>query len=252
MAAKQKTHSGRNPGKRLSTTSIKKVYTLHFEPTRGEDKPPRLPQYDPIKLNKFLLAKTGKTALTDDSDVTMDLLELIAAQQVELLQALGLDAANPDYAQAFLNLARIHHGVGVIQVERARVPNKNALKWTREQDDALLKAVDVRFQAGMRITSALKQIASDETVWRKLPCTDKPHSERPPAILRAQNYRRRLALVKKRNAAERMQSEIIKDLAKIESPRKSQTTRINRERRLRIGIGKNQVAEILISSKFPA
>jgi hypothetical protein len=193
-----------------------------------------------------LLAKTGRTTLSDSSDVTIELLELIASQQGKLLQTLGFDAANPDYAQAFLALARIHHGVGVIQVESKRASNKNAEKWTKEQDDALLQAVDVRRQVGMTITDAVRQIASDKTVWQKFPGTDKTDSGKLPAILRAQNYRRRLSLIKKRNAAERMQSEIVKDLAKTDWTKLS-TTRIYRQR-----IGKNQVAKITLSSKFPA
>ncbi len=246
MSAKQKTRSNRTPRKRLSAPSIQKVYALHLEPSRGKEKTPLLRRFAPIKLRKVMVEKTGRSALTGSSDVTIELLELINEQQNAILLALGLDAANPDYAQAFLALARIHHGVGVIQIESKRAPNKNAQKWTREQDDALLKAVDVRVQAGMKITSALKQIASDESVWRKFPCSH--NSERPPATLRAQNYKRRLALVKKRNSAEKMQSEVIKDLAKIESrPMKFHTTSKFRER-----IGKNQVAKITLSSKFPA
>jgi hypothetical protein len=193
-----------------------------------------------------MVEKTGRSALTGSSDVTIELLELINEQQNAILLALGLDAANPDYAQAFLALARIHHGVGVIQIESKRAPNKNAQKWTREQDDALLKAVDVRVQAGMKITDAVQEIASDETIWQKFPVTDKTDSGKLPARLRAQNYRRRLALIKKRNAAERMQSEIVKDLAKTD------WTRLNTTRAYRQRIGKNQVAKITLSSKFPA
>ncbi|EAQ35020.1 hypothetical protein NB311A_14030 [Nitrobacter sp. Nb-311A] len=246
MPAKQKTHSRRAPRKRLSIPSIQKVYALHLEPSQGEGETSRLPPFAPVKLSKVLLAKTGRTTLGDSSDVTIDLLELIAAQQDKLLQALGFDSANPDYAQAFLALARIHHGVGVIQVESKRASNKNAKKWTKEQDDALLQAVDVRQQAGMKITDAVQQIASDETIWQKFPVTDKTDSGKLPARLRAQNYRRRLALIKKRNAAERMQSEIVKDLAKTD------WTKLNTTRAYRQRIGKNQVAKITLSSKFPA
>lgn len=202
--------------------------TLHVVPTREDSEDAhRLPQFAPVKLNKFLQEKTGKTTLASVSGVTEDLLKLVAAQQIELLQALGLDAAKPDYAQAFLELAKIHHGMGVIKVEMARGSNKNAEKWSREQDDDLLKAVIARQQRGMTIGSALNGIANDEAIWKKFPQIKNSRSDKPPASLRAQNFRRRLGFIKKRNEIEAAQSQVIDRLTEIEAlqpkPRRSQS-----------------------------
>jgi hypothetical protein len=218
MPAKQKKRSNRKPRKNTSAASLQFVFTFYVEPSRGENAPTLLPQFKSIKLKKLLREKTGSTGLRSSSEITMELFEKIAAQQADLLTALGLDAAHPDYAQAFLKLARIHHGVGYIQLELARRPNKNAEKWSREQDDALLNAVDTRQQSGMTITAAIGEIAHDENIWSKFPSVTNSRSQKSPVFLRIQNYRRRLGIVRKRNAVEARQNEILDRLSKRGNP----------------------------------
>lgn len=216
MHAKQTNRRKCGPPKTPLSRSVQMIYTFYVVPSRGDnEKAPCLPKFHPIKLNKLLLGKTGKTDLAGVSSVTVDLLELVAVQQFELLQALGIDAAKPDYAKAFLELAKIHHGMGVIKVEMARGSNKNAEKWSKEQDDDLLKAVIARQQRGMTIASALNGIASDEAIWKKFPSVKNSRSDKTPALLRAQNYRKRLGFIRKRNEIEAAQSEIIDRLTEI-------------------------------------
>ncbi|QDM18200.1 hypothetical protein [Tardiphaga sp. vice278] len=218
MHAKQAKRPERGPPKRSLSRSKFLAFALHIVPTREDsEEAPRLPKFAPVKLNKFLLEKTGKTAQAGVSGVTEDLFEHVATQQVELLQALGLDVEQPDYAQAFLELAKIHHGMGVIMVETARGSNKNAKKWSKEQDDDLLKAVITRRQRGMTIASALNEMVNDEAIWQKFPPIKDSRSDKPPALLRAQNYRRRLVFIKRRNEIEAAQSEIIDRLAEIKA-----------------------------------
>ncbi len=219
MHAKQTKRSGRSSRKRASATSYELVYTVHVQPKRGGgDAAPNLPRSKPIKLSKLMKEKTGSSTIRASQEVTLAILNRIQAQQADLLTALGLDAAKPDYAQAFLELARIHHGVGVVLVENARSPNKNAEKWTSEQDEALVKAVHERRRGGMTITSALNEIANDEGLWRQFPIDTSSRSEKSAASLRAQTLKKRLEIIRLR-AAESSQRELLARLGEIGSRR---------------------------------
>ncbi len=209
MRAKQSKRSSRRSRKRASSYQL--VYTIHIEPKRGEAKVPNLPKSQPIKLNKLLKEKTGSTFIRGDKEVFFEIFDRIQAQQAELLTALRLDSAKPDYAQAFLELARIHHGVGVILVENARPSNKNAGKWTDEQDQALVKALHQRRRSGMTITAALREIANEEGIWRKFPLDKSSRSEKPAASLRAQTLKKRLEIVRLR-AAESSLRELLAEI----------------------------------------
>jgi hypothetical protein len=213
MHAKQIKRSNRNPLKRSVIPSIKKVYTFYVEPTRGErEEPPRLPKFKPIKLSEVLRTKTGKSALNINSDVTIELILRVDEQQVKLLRALDLDENNPDWAQAFLQLAKIHHGVGIVHVEKARAPNKHAVKWTNEQDNALFAAINPRLQKGKTATAAFKEIAGDKAIWEQFPTVKNSRSQKSPAALRVQTYRKRWGLVKKTRLLDSVQSAILDGL----------------------------------------
>jgi len=129
--------------------STTRVYQLSVKLTRGvKEETPRLPKFKPIKLSKVLRTTTGTSTRKITSDVTFELLRRVDAQQTELIKALELNPNNLDWAEAFVLLARIHHGVGVVHIEKARAPNKHAAKWTRDQDDILLAAIDARLEKG--------------------------------------------------------------------------------------------------------
>src|SRR5690606_3013216 len=163
--------------------SITKIYKFTVQPTRGEkEQTAPLPKFKPIKLSEILRTTTGKSNLNITSDVMAELIERIHAQQVELLRGLDIDEENPDWADAFLQLACVHHGMGVIHVDKARPPNKHAAKWTREQDQALLAEMNARLESGKTATAALKEIASDKSIWRQFPNAKNFRSDKPPAF----------------------------------------------------------------------
>jgi hypothetical protein len=196
--------------------STKKVYRFSVEPTRGEkEETPRLPKFKPIKLSEVLRTKTGKSALNINSDLMTELILRVDAQQVELFRALGLDADDPDWAEAFLELAKIHHGVGIIHVEKARAPNKHAAKWSREQEQFLLESVNARLERGLTVTAALKKIASDKAICLQLPRgpAEDQLSEKSIVSRRIKNFRKRLELIKKRVDLENIHKQIFDNLA---------------------------------------
>lgn len=194
-------------------TSMRRTIKLSIEPTRGttEEAPP-LPQFKPMKLTEVLRTTTGKSTQTISSEVTLELIRRVNAQQLELLRALGLDPENPDWCDAFAQLAYIHHGVGVIHVDKARAPNKSAAKWTREQDNALLAAMDAKLENGMTATAALNEIATDDAIWKQFPQTENSRSDKSPVSRRAQNYRKRLGLIKKRDLLENIEDDLVESL----------------------------------------
>jgi hypothetical protein len=186
---------------------------VSVEPTRGTTKrAPPLPKFKPIKLSEVLRTATGKSTQTISSDATLEIIRRIDEQQADLLRALGLNPENPDWSDAFAQLAYIHHGVGAIHVDKARPPNKHAAKWTREQDCALLAAIDARLESGMTATAALNEMATDDAIWKQFPHTENSRSDNSPVSRRAQNYRKRLALIKKRDLLENIQDNIVESL----------------------------------------
>lgn len=214
MHAKQTKRNNRNPSKRAILPSAQRVYKFHFEPTRGAtEERPRLPNFKPIKLSEVLRTKTGKSALNISSDVTIELILRVDAQQEKLLRALGLDGDNPDWAEAFIELAKIHHGVGIIHVGKRRGPNKHAVKWSPKQDHVLLDSVNARLEHGMTVTAALKEIASDKAIWERLPLVKNSRSENAPAFRRVQNFRKRFGSIKKRIDLENIHNQIFESLA---------------------------------------
>jgi hypothetical protein len=199
--------------------SIKRVYQLSVKLTRGEkEETPQLPKCKPIKLSEVLRATTGASARKITSDVTLELLRRIDAQQTELLEALELDPNNPDWAEAFVLLAYIHHGVGVIHIEKARAPNKHAAKWTHEQDNALLAAIDAGLNKGKTATAALKEIAGDKAIWEQFPRANNSHSQKSPAARRVQTYRKRWGLIRKMRLTDAVQTAILAGLTKPVGP----------------------------------
>lgn len=210
---KQSKRPKANKRKRSSAAPYQLVYTAYLEPSRGQAEKRILPHFKPMKMMKILREKTGGNAIVASAEVTNEIFDRIQAQQVELLQALGLDATKPDYAQAFLELARAHHGVGTVEVESARAPNKNAAKWTARQDEALLEAVRVRQKRGMKVTAAVREIANDEKIWSRFPPKDSVRKGKPAGLLREQNFRRRIAFLRKRSAEQIALAEVLDGLA---------------------------------------
>jgi hypothetical protein len=189
---------------------IKRVYQLSVELTRGEkEETPGLPKFKPIKLSEVLRTTAGTSTRKITSDVTLELLRRVDEQQTELIKALELNPNNPDWAKAFVLLARIHHGVGVIHVDKARAPNKHAAKWTRDQDDNLLAAIDARLGKGMTATAALREIAGDEAIWNQFPQVRTSLSPKLAAARRVKTYGKRIQLIRKARLLDSVKSEII-------------------------------------------
>jgi hypothetical protein len=159
-------------------------------------------------LSEVLRTTTVTSTRKITSDVTFELFRRVEAQQNKLIEALELDPNDPDWAEAFVLLACIHHGVGVVHIEKARAPNKNATKWTRDQDDVLLAAIDARLEKRMTATAALKEIASDEAIWKQFPEARNSRSQKSPAALRVQTYRKRWGLARKTGLLDSVQSAI--------------------------------------------
>lgn len=210
----------RNSRKRSLASSSQKICTVYVEPTRGKREKPCLPQFAPIKL-KEIQRETGRASIDNNPEIIKTIARRLDMQQTDLLRALGLDAARPDYVKAFLELAKIHHGMGILLVERARPSNSHAAKWSREQDAILKSNVAVRRRRGMTATAALRDIANDKRLYSQLPVAKHSRSEKPAAIRREENYKKRLAFILRRDVAENEQSKIIEGLArsKIVSPR---------------------------------
>lgn len=193
--------------------SRERVYRLSVQLARSEkDETRRLPTFKPIKLSEVLRTIKGASSRKITTDVTLELIRRIDAQQAKLLQALDLDPNNPDWAEAFVSLAGIHHGVGVIQIEKARAPNKHATKWAPGQDNTLLAAMNARLDKGMTATAALKEIATDKTMWQQFPRVENSRSQKPPAFRRMQTYRKRWGLIKKVRLLDSIQSAMLDGL----------------------------------------
>jgi hypothetical protein len=201
--------------------SIERVCQFSVELTRGEkEETPRLPKFRPIKLSEVLRTTTGASARKITSDVTLELIRRVDAQQTELFKALELDPNNPDWADAFLLLASIHHGVGVIHVEKTRAPNRHAAKWTREQDNALLAAINARLEKGKTATAAFKEIAGDKAIWEQFPRVKNSRSQKSPVARRVQTYRKRWGLIRKMRLFDSVQSAILGGLTQSVGPTK--------------------------------
>lgn len=232
MALKLTVMNKRNSRKRSLARSPRREYTVYVEP-RGKGERPYLPQFEPINL-KQIQRETGRITVNNEQEIIRTILLRLDMQQTELLRALGLDTARPDYVQAFLELAKIHHGMGILLVERARASNNHAAKWSREQDAILKSNVAVRRQCGMTATEALRDIAKDKDLYLLLPVAKHSRSEKPAAIRREQKYKKRLAFILKRDAAENEQSKIIEGLAKVKgrqlTPRKRNPTDLGKSR----------------------
>jgi hypothetical protein len=195
--------------------SVLKSYSFSLQPTRGEkEETPRLPKFKPIKQSELLRTTTGGSRRQMTTEEMVELLRRVDAQQTELLKALGIDPNNPDWAaDAFVLLARIHHGVGVIHIDKARAPNKHAAKWTLEHDKILLAAMRARLGQGKTATAALKEIAGDKSIWQQLPQVKNSYSQKSPTARRVETYRKRWGLISKIRVLDSVQSAILDGLA---------------------------------------
>lgn len=141
----------------------------------------QLPQFKPIIVETDIEGQVAKRIRPE-----------ICAQRDGLLTALGIDPRLPDaFERGFTRLAHLHHGVGAIAVRDFRPPNRNAAKWSYEQDDLLVDTVKELQGKGHTKDKALRMIAADKKFAKNL-----PHPSGPQRTVETQE--RRYAQYKKR------------------------------------------------------
>jgi hypothetical protein len=131
----------------------------------------RLSQFEAHKLADILQEAEATSGQKDfNVDAILNLRRRNDRQLEQLLQELHVDPADPDaWQKAFFLLAAIHHGVGGLSMTRKRQKNKNAAKWTPEQDLIFYQMMQVLLLDGRSERDAVRTIATEKARWEKFP-----------------------------------------------------------------------------------
>ena len=121
---------------------------------------------------------------------------VIKQQLGELFKALGLDPSAPDaYRKGLQTLAAVHHGVGYFTSDKPIPPNRNAAKWTTQDDDLLHEFVKEDEEG---IDQALRRISKiPKNGAPSPPLSSSSRSQTPANQLRYEALRKRWTRISK-------------------------------------------------------
>ena len=147
----------------------KRVVQLSASADELEKTRDKLPQFDPVDLRSLVAAAKKQTGTqTAEEKIINELGNRIKEQTEELLRSLACDPAELKWQTAFMRLARIHHGLGMLAYAPKRT-NSNARTWTWEHDFRLLTVMRDLKAEGIEGAAAFVKIAKDPKLREQFP-----------------------------------------------------------------------------------
>jgi hypothetical protein len=159
----------------------------------------RLTKFPPHQLEDLIDGTLGDTAKQISAEVILEIRRRNEAKLEQLVRELGIDPNHPDvWRRAFLQLAFMHHGIGVISWVQPRGSNRRAAKWNDEHDLHFYSMMEELMASGLKPMVALREIAKDRDKWSKLaPQPKNFRSEKSDVERRYVTLKKRWQIVRK-------------------------------------------------------